>query len=79
MRECEKKLKSVHLRRALQLARDWQVAKGGTHVKHVGELKGHAICCIIGQNFQSGQAVSSRLKLATCSSREAESSKHPIC
>ena len=31
--------------------RDWQVAKGGTHVKHAGELKGHASCCTTGQNF----------------------------
>ena len=25
-----------------RLAHNWGVAKGGTHVKHVGELKGHA-------------------------------------
>ena len=26
--------------------RDWLVAKGGTRVKHAGELKGHANCSI---------------------------------
>ena len=62
----------------LRLARDWQVAKGGTRVKHAGELKGHTNCCTTGQNFQSGQVVSSRLKLVTRSSREAESLEHPI-
>ena len=31
--------------------RDWRVAKGGTHVKHAGELKGHASYCTTGQNF----------------------------
>ena len=34
--------------------RDWQVAKGGTRVKHVRELKGHDNWSTIGQNFQSG-------------------------
>ena len=40
---------------------DWRVAKGGTRVKHARELKGHPSCCTTRQNFQSGQAVSSRL------------------
>ena len=30
-------------------------------MKHAGELKSHISCCTTGQNFQSGQAVSSRL------------------
>ena len=51
---------------------DWRVAKGGTRVKHAGELKGHVSCSTTGQNFQSDQAVSSRLKLATRSSCELE-------
>ena len=55
---------------------NWQVAKGGTRVKHARELKGHASCCTTGQNFQSGKTVSSLLKLATRSSREP---KHPVC
>ena len=44
-----------------QLACNWQVAKGGTRVKHVGELKGHDNWSTIGQNFQSSHVVSSRL------------------
>ena len=37
-----------------RLARDWQVAKGGTRVKHAGELKSHANWSTTGQKFQSG-------------------------
>ena len=58
--------------------RDWQVAIGGTCVKHAGELKGHANCCTIGQSFQAGQAVCSQLKLVSCSSRKAESPEHLV-
>ena len=58
-------------------SRDWQVAKGGTHVKHAGELKGHDSWSTTGQNFPSGQAVGSRLKLTTCSSCEVESPECP--
>ena len=61
-----------------RLARDWRVAKNGTHVKHAGELKSQASYCITGQNFQSCQAVSLRLKLATSSSCELESPEHPV-
>ena len=63
----------------LRLARDWQIAKGGTRVKHAGELKSHASCCTTGQSFQSGQVVSSRFKLAMRSNCEAESLEHPVC
>ena len=48
-------------------------------MKHAGELKSHTSCCTTGQNFQSGQVVSSQLKLATHSSREVESFEHPVC
>ena len=65
MKECEEKLKSAHLRRVSQLARDWRVARSGTRVKHAEELKGHASYCITRQNFQSGQAISLQHKLAT--------------
>ena len=58
--------------------RNWQVAKGGTCVKHAGELKGHASCSTIRQNFQFGQAISSQLKLASRSSREVESPKYIV-
>ena len=80
MRECEEMLKIVQGCRDLQLdsqvTRDWQAAKVGTRVKHAGELKSHASYCTTGQNFQS---VSSRLKLATRSSREAELPEHTVC
>ena len=52
--------------------------KGGTRVKYVGELKSHTSQSTTGQNFQSGQAVSPRLKLLTQSSREANSPKHYV-
>ena len=55
MRECEEKLKSVHSAGPRdwisRLAHGLQVAKGGTRVKRVGELKSHASWSIIGQNF----------------------------
>ena len=57
---------------------DWRVAKDGTRVKHVGELKGHDNWSNIRKNFQSGQAVSSRLRLATLSNREVESLECPV-
>ena len=48
------------------------------HDWHAGELKSHTSCCTTRQNFQSGQVVSSQLKLATQSSREAKSPDHSI-
>ena len=69
MRECEEMLKIVQGCRDSQLdlrvARDWQAAKVGTRVEHAGELKSHASCCTTGQKSRAGQAVSSRLELAT--------------
>ena len=61
-----------------RVTRDWQAAKVGTHVEHAGELKSHASCCTTGQNFQAGQAVSSRLELTTQLSREVKSPDHPV-
>ena len=58
---------------------DWRVTKGGTRVKHVGELKSHASWSTTGQNFQSGQVVSSRLKLATHSSRKPKLPDSSVC
>ena len=57
---------------------DWEVAKGGTHVKHAGELKGHDSWSTTRQNFQLGQVVSSQLKFETRSSCEVESPKCPV-
>ena len=76
MRECEEKLKSVQLNGASRLARRWQVTKAGTRAKHAEELKSHASCCTTGQKSQAGQAISSRLELATQSSREVKSPDH---
>ena len=42
------------------------------------ELKSHASCYTRGQKSQAGQAVSSRLELATQPSREAKSPDHPV-
>ena len=78
MRECEEKLKSVQLSRTSQLAHGWQVAKASTPVKHAKELKSHANCCTTRQKSQAGQAVSSRLELATQSSCEAKSLGHSV-
>ena len=55
--------------------RNWQVTKVGT----TGELKSHASCCTTGQKSKVGQAVNPRLRLATQSSYEAKSPKHPVC
>ena len=61
-----------------RVTHDQQAAKVGTHVEHAGELKSHASCCTTGQNFQAGQAVSSRLELTTQLSREVKSPDHPV-
>ena len=60
------------------VTRDWQAAKVGTRVEHAGELKSHASCCITGQKSQAGQAISSRLELATQPSCEVKSPDHPV-
>ena len=82
MSECEEMLKIVQGCRGSQLdlqgTRDWQAAKVGTRVKHVGELKSHASYCTTGQNSQAGQAISSRLELATQPSREAKWPDYPV-
>ena len=57
-------------------SRNWQVGKGGTRVKHVGELKSHISWSTTRQNFQSVQVISSWLRLATQSNRKAKSPNH---
>ena len=63
MRKCEEKLRSVHFAGTCdwisRVARSWQVAKRGTHAKHVEELKSHASYCTTEQMSQAAQAVSS--------------------
>ena len=82
MRECEEMLKIVHGCKDSRLdslvTRDWQAAKVGTRVEHARELKSHASCCTTEQKSQAGQAISSRLELATQPSCEVKSPDHPI-
>ena len=82
MRECEGMLKIVQgcrdSRLDLRVSHYWQAAKVGTRMEHAGELKSHASYCTTGQNSQAGQAVSSRLELATQPSHEAKSLDHPV-
>ena len=61
-----------------RVTRDWQAAKVGTRVEHARELKSHASCCTTEQKSQAGQAISSRLELATQPSCEVKSPDHPI-
>ena len=76
MKECEEMLKIVQGCRGLRLdsrvTHDWQAAKVGTRVEHVGELKCHASYCTTRQKSQVGRAISSRLELATQSSPESK-------
>ena len=77
--ESVKKTQMCALKKGLTIgSRDWWVAKGGTRVKHAGELKAQASCSTTGQNFQSGQAISLQLKFTTCSSCEVESLECPV-
>ena len=82
MRECEELLKIVQRSRDSQLdpasGLRLQAAKVDTRVEHVGELKCHASCYTTGQKFQAGQAVSSRLELATQPSRKVKLPDHPV-
>ena len=82
MRECEEMLKIMQgcrdSRLDTQVTRDWQAAKVGTRVKYAEELKSHASYCTTGQKSQAGQAISSRLELATQSSHKAKSLDHSI-
>ena len=68
-----KKTQDVCTQRSLVTGSQLASCQSGTRVKHAGELKGHDSLSTTGQKFQSGQAVSSRLRLATRSSHEVES------
>ena len=66
-----RKLKMCVLKKSLATgSHDREVAKGGTHVKHTGELKGHDNWSTTRQNFQFGQAISSQLVLVASLSRQ---------
>ena len=75
MRECEEISKVCNSSKS----RDWQVARMAHMWSMQKELKGHTSWSNIGQNFQSGQTVSSRLKLVTRSSHKPESPECPVC
>ena len=60
------------------LARDLQVTKWCTRVKHEEELNSHANWSTIGQRVQFGHSINSRLGLTTQSSRETKSLVYSI-
>ena len=62
----------------LRHARDLQVAKGCTRVKHVEKLNSHASWSTTGQKVLSGHSVSLQLGLMTQSSRKAKSPIHSV-
>ena len=55
-----------------QVARDWQATRGCTWVKYAEKLNRHASYSTTGQKIKTGHLISSRLELATQSSREAK-------
>ena len=82
MRECEELLKIVQRNRD-----SWLDLVGGSRLQAVRmmhtcqtcqKLKSHASCCTTGQESQAGQAIYSRLELATQPSREVKSLEHPV-
>ena len=74
---CEKvwrNLKKCAIQGSLAIgSHDWQVARMA-HVRST-QGEGHDSWSTIGENFQSGQAVSSQLKLETHSSHKVKSSE----
>ena len=60
------------------MARGLQAARRCTRVKHAEKLNRHANYSTIGQKVQTSHSVSSRLGLATQSSREAKSPVHSV-
>ena len=82
MRECEELLKIVQRNKHL-----WLDLAGGSRLQaarmmHTCQacqrLKRRASCCTTGQKSQAGQAVCSKLELATQPSREVKSLEHPV-
>ena len=73
MRECEENSRCVHSKESHDWISRLASQQSGTCVEHAGELKGHDSWSTTLQKFQFGQAVSSRFRLATHSSREVES------
>ena len=82
MRECEELLKFVQRSRGLRLdlagGSQLQAARMMHTCQACQKLKRHASCYTTGQKSQAGQAVYSRLELATQPSREVKSPEHPV-
>ena len=82
MKECEELLKFVQRSRDLRLdlagGSLLQAAKMMHTCQACQKLKFRNSCCTTGQKFQAGQAICSRLELATQPSREVKSLEHPI-
>ena len=82
MRECEELLKFVQRSRDSRLdlaGGSWlQVARIMHSCQACQKLKRRASCCTTGQMSQAGQAVCSRLELATQPSREVKLPEHPV-
>ena len=73
MNKCSSLCKVVGTRDWIsQVACGLQVARSCTRAKHGEKLKRHASWSTIGKKVQIGHSVSSRLELATQSSREAK-------
>ena len=82
MRECEELLKFVQRSRDSQLdlagGSRLQAARMMHTCQACQKLKRRASYCITRQKSQAGQAVCSRLELATQPSREVKSLEHPV-
>ena len=61
-----------------RVAHGLQAARRCTRVKHAEKLNRHANCSITKKKVQTGHSVSSRLGLATQSSREGKSPVHSV-
>ena len=82
MRECEELLKIVQRNRDLRLDLAGGLRLQAAKMMHICQacqkLKSRASCCTTGQKSQAGQAVCSRLELATQPSREVKLPEHLV-
>ena len=79
MKKCSSFCKVVGIRDWISwVARSLQATRSCTRAKHAEKLKCHDSWSTTGQKVQFGLLVSSRLELATQSSRDAKSSVHSV-
>ena len=82
MRECEELLKIVQRNKDSRLDLAGSLRLQAARMIHTCQacqkLKCRANCCTTGQKSQAGQAVCSRLELATQPNREVKSPEHPV-